>query len=76
MKQFGSFEFVSETIWVEVETTKNREDLEAELFDDTMSYALNFSDWQPQELVRDVMEDSGYRFKILTPISIGVPVSA
>lgn len=75
MKQYISFEFESETIWVEVRTLNSRDQIEEELFDAVMSYALNMTDWQPQELVRDVMNDSAYEYRILTPIEIGIPTT-
>lgn len=66
------FEFENESIYVEVKTSKSREEVEEELFDDAMSYALNMTDWQPYELVRDVMSNSGYNYKILSTINIRI----
>lgn len=66
------FEFETESIYVEVKTNKSREEVEEELFDDAMSYAMNMTDWQPRELVEDVMKESGYNYRILQTINIRI----
>lgn len=66
------FEFETESIYVEVKTNKSREEVEEELFDDAMSYAMNMADWQPRELVEDVMKESGYNYRILQTINIRI----
>ena len=68
-----AFEFEDKTIYVEVETDLPRETVEDELFADAISYAFNVDTWTPEELVKDVMSNSGYNYRVMSLIDIAVP---
>lgn len=64
-----AFEFEDQTIYAEVYGDVN----EDELVDDVASYAMNITEYTPKELVNDVLRETGYNYRILTPITIPIP---